>query len=81
MSRQLSRVVYNALPLAPSGGGVSTYIRELLAAMPGAVDASLVAEERQLWGTQGAGSATETRWPANGPVTVAGVRQVEMAVA
>jgi glycosyltransferase involved in cell wall biosynthesis len=37
------RVVYNALPLATTGGGVSTYIRELLAAMAGAVDATLAA--------------------------------------
>jgi glycosyltransferase involved in cell wall biosynthesis len=35
--------VYNALPLDPRGGGVSTYIRELLAAMVGEVDAQLVA--------------------------------------
>jgi glycosyltransferase involved in cell wall biosynthesis len=37
------RVVYNALPLASAGGGVSTYIRELLGAMVGTVDASLAA--------------------------------------
>ncbi len=43
MSGRPPRVVYNALPLAVSGGGVSTYIRELLAAMDGAVDASLAA--------------------------------------
>jgi glycosyltransferase involved in cell wall biosynthesis len=37
------RIVYNALPLDPRGGGVSTYIRELLACMGDAVDAQLVA--------------------------------------
>jgi glycosyltransferase involved in cell wall biosynthesis len=37
------RIVYNALPLDPRGGGVSTYIRELLAGMGDAVDAELVA--------------------------------------
>ena len=37
------RIVYNALPLDTRGGGVSTYIRELLAAMVGEVDAHLVA--------------------------------------
>jgi glycosyltransferase involved in cell wall biosynthesis len=37
------RIVYNALPLDSRGGGVSTYIRELLAAMGDAVDAELVA--------------------------------------
>ncbi len=35
------RVVYNALPLAEAGGGVSTYIRELLPAMAATVDASM----------------------------------------
>lgn len=40
------RVVYNALPLDPRGGGVSTYIRELLSAMVGVVDARLVAAVR-----------------------------------
>jgi glycosyltransferase involved in cell wall biosynthesis len=39
-------VVYNALPLDPRGGGVSTYIRELLTAMVGAVDARLAAAVR-----------------------------------
>ncbi len=38
-----ARIVYNALPLDPGGGGVSTYIRELLIRMPGAVDADLLA--------------------------------------
>jgi glycosyltransferase involved in cell wall biosynthesis len=37
------RIVFNALPLSSRGGGVSTYIRELLAGMTGAVDAQLVA--------------------------------------
>lgn len=40
------RLVYNALPLDPRGGGVSTYIRELLAAMVGVVDAEVVAAVR-----------------------------------
>ena len=43
MSGRPPRVVYNALPLAVTGGGVSTYIRELLAAMDGSVDASFAA--------------------------------------
>ena len=43
MSERRARLVYNALPLSPSGGGVSTYIRELLRAMPTAVDAALAA--------------------------------------
>ncbi len=37
------RIVFNALPLSGRGGGVSTYIRELLAALAGTVDAQLVA--------------------------------------
>jgi glycosyltransferase involved in cell wall biosynthesis len=37
------RIVYNALPLDARGGGVSTYIRELLTAMEEVVDAELVA--------------------------------------
>ncbi len=37
------RIVFNALPLSPRGGGVSTYIRELLGALAGSVDAELVA--------------------------------------
>src|SRR5579872_3913552 len=41
------RLVYNALPLSRSGGGVSTYIRELLDALPDAVDASLAAAVSQ----------------------------------
>jgi glycosyltransferase involved in cell wall biosynthesis len=41
-----SRIVYNALPLDPRGGGVSTYIRELLACMPEAVDADIAAAVR-----------------------------------
>ncbi len=46
MSGRRPRVVYNALPLARSGGGVSTYIRELLGSMAGAVDADLSAAVR-----------------------------------
>ena len=37
------RIVYNALPLDAHGGGVSTYIRELLAAMVEEVDADFAA--------------------------------------
>ena len=40
------RLVFNALPLDPRGGGVSTYIRELLAAMVPVVGADLVAAVR-----------------------------------
>jgi glycosyltransferase involved in cell wall biosynthesis len=40
------RIVFNALPLDPRGGGVSTYIRELLGALVGVVDADLVAAVR-----------------------------------
>src|SRR5664280_648169 len=43
LTRSRPRIVYNALPLSPRGGGVSTYIRELLAAMVATVDADLVA--------------------------------------
>ena len=43
MTRSRPRIVYNALPLSPRGGGVSTYIRGLLAAMVATVDADLVA--------------------------------------
>ncbi len=42
-SAPVPRIVYNALPLDTRGGGVSTYIRELLAAMVGELDADLVA--------------------------------------
>jgi glycosyltransferase involved in cell wall biosynthesis len=37
------RVVFNALPLAGAGGGVSTYIRELLTALPGVATADFAA--------------------------------------
>ena len=37
------RIIFNALPLSPRGGGVSTYIRGLLGALPGTVEADLVA--------------------------------------
>ncbi|HEX3980981.1 MAG TPA: glycosyltransferase family 1 protein [Acidimicrobiales bacterium] len=37
------RILYNALPLDVRGGGVSTYIRELLAAMTTEIEAELVA--------------------------------------
>ena len=44
MTATAPRIVYNALPLDPRGGGVSTYIRELLHRMTGVlVDAELVA--------------------------------------
>ena len=45
MSRR-PRIVVNALPLDPLGGGVSTYIRELLAALVPLVDADLLAAVR-----------------------------------
>lgn len=38
-----SRVALNALALRPGGGGVQTYIRELLPRLAGAVDADVVA--------------------------------------
>jgi glycosyltransferase involved in cell wall biosynthesis len=47
VTAHLPRVVYNALPLDPRGGGVSTYIRELLACMGDAIDSSLVAAVHQ----------------------------------
>lgn len=37
------RIMYNALPLNARGGGVSTYIRGLLGALSGTLDADLVA--------------------------------------
>jgi len=40
------RIVVNALPLDRRGGGVSTYIRELLGALVPVVDAELVAAVR-----------------------------------
>ncbi len=40
------RIAFNALPLDPDGGGVSTYIRELLAALVNEVDADLTAAIR-----------------------------------
>jgi glycosyltransferase involved in cell wall biosynthesis len=43
MSAAAPRIVFNALPLDTRGGGVSTYIRELLAGLAGTVDARLVA--------------------------------------
>lgn len=46
MDHALPRVVYNALPLDPRGGGVSTYIRELLKAMGEVTDAQLIAAVR-----------------------------------
>jgi glycosyltransferase involved in cell wall biosynthesis len=46
VTRVLPRVVYNALPLDSRGGGVSTYIRELLAAMVPELSAALVAAVR-----------------------------------
>jgi glycosyltransferase involved in cell wall biosynthesis len=38
-----ARIALNALPLQPGGGGVQTYIRELLRHLAGTVDAELVA--------------------------------------
>lgn len=46
MTGPRARVVFNALPLETRGGGVSTYIRELLTALVGEVDAELVAAVR-----------------------------------
>jgi glycosyltransferase involved in cell wall biosynthesis len=40
------RIVYNALPLDARGGGVSTYIKELLGALEEEIDAELVAAVR-----------------------------------
>jgi glycosyltransferase involved in cell wall biosynthesis len=40
------RILFNALPLDPRGGGVSTYVRQLLAAMGQEIDADLVAAVR-----------------------------------
>ncbi|MGA2837920.1 MAG: glycosyltransferase family 1 protein [Acidimicrobiales bacterium] len=40
------RIAFNALPLDPRGGGVSTYIRELLCSLDPVVDADLVAAVR-----------------------------------
>jgi glycosyltransferase involved in cell wall biosynthesis len=44
--RDRPHIVCNALPLDPRGGGVSTYIREILAALVPVVDAELVAAVR-----------------------------------
>jgi glycosyltransferase involved in cell wall biosynthesis len=46
VARQTRGVVYNALPLDARGGGVSTYIRELLRAMTAVVDMPLAAAVR-----------------------------------
>ena len=46
MSPARPRVLYNALPLDARGGGVSTYIRELLGALVHEIDADLVAAVR-----------------------------------
>ncbi len=46
MSPARPRLLYNALPLDARGGGVSTYIRELLGALVHEVDADLVAAVR-----------------------------------
>src|ERR1035441_8943570 len=40
------RIIYNALPLDSRGGGVSTYIRELLGAMVAVTDVPLTAAVR-----------------------------------
>ncbi len=40
------RILFNALPLAAEGGGVSTYVRQLLGALVDEVDAELVAAVR-----------------------------------
>ncbi len=46
VSTARTRIVYNALPLDPGSGGVSTYIGELLAHMVDEADAELVAAVR-----------------------------------
>ena len=46
MSTARPRVLFNALPLEVSGGGVSTYIRGLLGALVDEIDADLVAAVR-----------------------------------
>ena len=46
MARPIRGIVYNALPLDARGGGVSTYIRELLGAMTSVVDGPLAAAVR-----------------------------------
>jgi glycosyltransferase involved in cell wall biosynthesis len=46
MSPTRPRIVYNALPLSPRGGGVSTYIRQILTAMVSELNADLVAAVR-----------------------------------
>ncbi len=46
MSPTRPRIVYNALPLDARGGGVSTYVRQLLAALDREIDADLVAAVR-----------------------------------
>ncbi len=46
MTDPTRRLVYNALPLDARGGGVSTYIRELLGAMTSVVDGPLAAAVR-----------------------------------
>lgn len=43
LAGRASRVVVNALPLDPHGGGVSTYIRELLLALPPVVSSTVAA--------------------------------------
>ncbi len=40
------RILFNALPLDPRGGGVSTYVRQLLTALGQEIDADLVAAVR-----------------------------------
>ena len=46
MTTDRPRIVFNALPLDPRGGGVSTYVRQLLAALDREIDAELVAAVR-----------------------------------
>ncbi len=46
MARPIRGIVYNALPLDARGGGVSTYIGELLGAMTSVVDGPLAAAVR-----------------------------------
>ena len=64
------RIALNALALRPDGAGVSTYIRELLAVLPGRVDADLIADVL----ADGVGELPPTVQPRVRPVA-AGVRR------
>ena len=62
-----ARIVLNALALRPGGSGVQTYARELLRALPGAVDADLRAVvQSDAVGELPAGVTPITRRPCDG---------------